>query len=344
MIRKKFWLIVSIFTVAMLSFLVNNIKTVDAENLNFDISAVQADNQIDKEKTYFDLLVKPSEGQDLTVKINNNSSKAKKFRVSINRAGTNRNGVIDYSTHGAKADKSLNNNLEKLVPAPKTVTVPANTSQDYTFHLKVPKKSFTGVILGGVRVQQIKKTSKKSKNAVSISNQFAYVIGLQLQSNEDYVAPQMKLLGVKAKQYNARNYVTANLQNTKPTIMHDVAVNAKVHTRGTKDKVMSYKKDNMTMAPNSNFDFPIGTNEQALKPGKYTLDLKATAEKGRYHWHFTKDFVITEKDANKLNKSAVDVKQGPNYFIWILVAVIIVIILLAIIIYLNQKNQSKRRH
>lgn len=307
---KKIWLVLSFSMMLLIGFFYggNNVK---AENLNFSVSAVKADNQLDEKNTFFDLLVKPNEGQDLTIKIQNSDSQAHKYRVSINRAGTNRNGVIDYSTHGVKPDKSLSksNNIESLVPAPTTVTVAANSTKEYTFHLNVPKKSFPGVILGGIRVQRVESNSKSSKG-VSIKNQFAYVIGLQLHSNEDYVAPDMKLLNVKAKQYNARNYVTANLENTKPTIMHNLNVNAKVHTKGTKDKVMTVQKNDMTMAPNSNFDFPIGANGKALKAGKYTLVLDAKAEKGRYHWHFTKDFVITDKTADKLNKSAVDTKQG----------------------------------
>lgn len=339
---KKISLLLAFSMIAVFSFFFGG-KNVSAENLNFTVSANQADNQIDKKTTYFDLLVKPNEGQDLTIKIQNSDTSAQKFRVSINRAGTNRNGVIDYSTHGVKPDKSLNNDIESLVPAPTTVTVPANSTKEYTFHLNVPAKEFPGVILGGVRVQKISGNDSKANKGVAIKNQFAYVIGLQLHSNEDYVAPKMKLLNVKAKQYNARNYVTANLQNTEPTIMHSLNINAKVNTKGTKDKVMTIKKNDMSMAPNSNFDFPISANGKALKAGKYTLVLDATAEKGRYHWHFVKDFVITDKTASKLNKSAVDTKQGPNYFVWIVLAIIVVIILLAIIIYLNQKNQKKRR-
>ncbi|MFD1472003.1 DUF916 and DUF3324 domain-containing protein [Companilactobacillus mishanensis] len=340
---KKFWLAITFSLIALFGVFFGGQTIANAESLKFTVSAVQPDSQIDKKTTYFDMLVKPNEDQNLTVKITNSDKKAHKYRVSINRAGTNSNGVIDYSTHGVKPDKSLKNNVESLVPAPTTVTVPAQTTQDYNFTLKTPAKDFGGVILGGVRVQQVSQDSSSKKKGVSIRNKFAYVIGLQLHSNEDYVAPDMKLLGVKAKQMNYRNYVTANLQNTKPTIMHDLVVNAKVHTQGKKDKVLSVKKTNMSMAPNSNFDFPIGTNGKALKAGKYTLVLDAKAEKGRYHWHFTKNFVITDKTANKLNKSAVDQEQGPNYFIWILVAIIIVIILLGIIIYLNQKNQKKRR-
>lgn len=343
MSKKKIWLVLSFSIMALFSIFAVSQATAKAESLNFSVSAVQADNQVDKQNTYFDLLVKPGEGQDLTVKIQNSDSSAQKYRISINRAGTNRNGVIDYSTHGVKPDTSLKNNIETLVPAPTTVTVPANTTQDYTFHLNVPKNAFSGVLLGGVRVQKVDSSSSKNNKGVSIKNQFAYVIGLQLHSNEDYVAPDMKLLNVKAKQYNARNYVTANLQNTEPTIMHNLKINAKVNTKGTKDKVMTVSKSDMTMAPNSNFDFPISANGKALKAGKYTLDLTATAEKGRYHWHFTKDFIITDKTANKLNKSAVDTQQGPNYFVWILVAIIVVIILLGIIIYLNQRNQKRRR-
>ncbi|WP_334329768.1 DUF916 and DUF3324 domain-containing protein [Companilactobacillus sp. HBUAS59699] len=341
---KKLWAALGISIVALLGIFFDS-QTVQAENLNFSVSATQADNQIDKKITYFDLLVKPDQGQDLTIKIQNTDSQENKYRVSINRAGTNRNGVIDYSTHGVALDKSLNPklNLESLVPAPTTVKVPANSTKEYTFHLNVPKKSFSGVILGGVRVQKVQDDDNKKSKGVSIVNQYAYVIGLQLQSNQDYVAPNMKLLNVKAKQYNGRNYINAYLQNPKPTIMHDLSIKARVNTKGTKDKILSTTKKMMTMAPNSNFGFPIETNGKTLKSGKYTLILDATAEKGKYHWHFSRDFAVTNKQASKLDKTSVDTHSEPNYFMWIVIAIIVILILLCIIVYLNQRNQKNRR-
>ncbi|WP_172968641.1 DUF916 domain-containing protein [Companilactobacillus mishanensis] len=144
---KKFWLAITFSLIALFGVFFGGQTIANAESLKFTVSAVQPDSQIDKKTTYFDMLVKPNEDQNLTVKITNSDKKAHKYRVSINRAGTNSNGVIDYSTHGVKPDKSLKNNIESQVPAPTTVTVPAQTTQDYNFTLKTPAKDFGGVML-----------------------------------------------------------------------------------------------------------------------------------------------------------------------------------------------------
>ncbi|WP_164966349.1 DUF916 and DUF3324 domain-containing protein [Companilactobacillus metriopterae] len=323
------------------------IQTVKAEEVSYNVSAEKADNQINPDVTYFDLLVDKGSSQELTIYIQNKSSSAKKYKVSVNRALTNRNGVIDYASHGTKLDSSTNFDIEKMVSKPQTVTVEANSTKQVKLQLNTPNEDFDGVILGGIRVEQENQnnTAKKSnsKQGATIVNKFAYVIGLQIRQNQNEVAPDLKMNKVGAQQFNYSNYITANLQNIKPTVVHKLEVNARITEKGKNATVLKAKKSNMSMAPNSNFDFPISTNGKAVKAGNYTIYVNAQSSDGQYKWSFKKDFVISNADANKLNNSAVDVKKGVNWFLIILIVFLLIIAGLLIYLYFNQRNKKHTR-
>lgn len=316
--------------------------TARAENLNYTVSADLPENQLNSKVSYFDLKVTPGQTQDLTIQIKNSDNSAHKYVVTPNRATTNDNGVIDYSQSKAKADQSLKFDIKSALSESQTVEVPAKTTKAVTFKLKVPKKGFSGVALGGINVVQETTASKKKSSGMTIENQYAYVIGLQLQEEEKVTAkPKMKLLGVKAKQLNYRNYVTANLQNTQPVIMHGLKVKSYVTAVNSSKKLVTTDKENLAMAPNSNFNFAIGDGTKPLKAGKYTLHLTATAEKGKYKWSFTRNFTISEQKAKELNKTAVGQEKQPNYFWWFIGLGAIIVALLGLVIWLLLKN---RRH
>ena len=327
----------------MISVLFSGLMIVaHAENLNYTVSADLPENQRNSKVSYFDLKVTPGQTQDLTIQIKNSDSSAHKYVVTPNRATTNDNGVIDYSKSKAKADQSLKFDIKSALSKSQTVEVPAKTTKAVTFKLKVPQKIFSGVALGGINVVQETSASKEKSSGMTIENQYAYVIGLQLQEEDNVTAkPKMKLLGVKAKQLNYRNYVTANLQNTQPVIMHGLKIKSYVTNVGSSKKLVTTDKENLAMAPNSNFNFAIGDGTKPLKAGKYTLHLTATAEKGKYKWAFTRNFTISAQKAKQLNKTAVGQEKQTNYFWWFVGLGVIIIALLGLVIWLLLKN---RRH
>lgn len=318
------------------------VTTAQAENLNYTVSADLPKNQLNSKVSYFDLKVTPGQTQDLTIQIKNSDNAAHKYVVTPNRATTNDNGVIDYSQSKAKADASLKFDIKSALSQSQTVEVPAKATKAVTFKLKVPKKGFTGIALGGINVVQETAASKNKTSGMTIENQYAYVIGLQLQEEAKVTAePNMKLLGVKAKQVNYRNYVTANLQNTAPVIMHGLKIKSYVTNVGSNKKITTTDKENLAMAPNSNFNYAIGDGNQALKAGNYTLHLTATAEKGKHKWQFTRNFTISEQKAKELNKTAVGQEKQPNYFWWFVGLGVIILALLGLVIWLILKNRRR---
>lgn len=317
-----------------------------AQSLHYSISAELPSNQINTSATYFDLLMKPNATQKLNVVINNADTVAHNYKVSINRSETNTNGVVDYAKHNKPAPQSLKYDIETIASTPSAVKVPAKSSKTVTVTVKMPSGTFSGVLLGGIRVAETDtKQSNTNSKGVSLTNKFAYVLGLQLRENKDLsgIKPDMTLNKVKATQLNNVNSISAYLENTAPILMHTVRVKAKVYKAGSNEVFVSSDKSNMMMAPNSVFAYPVNANKYPLEAGNYKLVVDAWAENAKYHWHFQKNFVITAAEANSLNKTAMGQKKPKtNWLLYILIALGILILLLLILLLIILFKRRKK--
>lgn len=324
------------------------------EDLTYTISVKPVSNQIDKQATYYDLLVEPSQKETLTVIVSNTGKEEKTLRVTPTNAITNQNGVIDYSRQDKdyKYDSNLKTPFTSLVEKEKQVTVPAGKSEEVRFEMTVPKEPFKGMILGGFLVDVVESeqgTDNSASGGVKIVNKFQLVKAVMLRESEETVKPEVVLNEVKPDLVSYRTAVTANLQNTEPTMFGDMTVEAKVTEKGKQEVLKSDTKKGLEMAPNSNFDYPIMWNNERLDPGEYTLSLLATS--GTKKWQFTKDFTITKDESNKLNKEAVELEE-PEKPYWLYILIIAIFILLSLILLVlvlrhraklkQQQNKAKR--
>ncbi len=133
----------------------------------------------------------------------------------------------------------------------------------------MPAKKFHCTLLGGFNiVREGQPTVKKQKNRVTLRNQFAYVIGLKVTESDAIIAPNLKLNHIKAGLVNYRTAITANLQNTKAVMIRGLKVDAVVTKLGSDQVLHRTVKSDIAMAPNSNFEYAINWDNEALKPGK----------------------------------------------------------------------------
>ncbi|WP_367300708.1 DUF916 and DUF3324 domain-containing protein [Leuconostoc carnosum] len=322
--------------------------SIHAAEMPFTVSTNIPDNQIDKNKTFFNLKVKPKQQQTITVKLTNTTPKDITVNVGVNSAKTNINGVVEYGKTDIKPDKSLKYLITDLVKYPSSVTVPANKSIDVPFDATMPEKNYDGIILGGIVFQQkpseVVANSSSSKGA-SVQNQYAYAVAMVLKESDKQVAPNLNLLKVSPGQNNARNVINAQIQNDKSVLMSKVKVDAKVYPKGANKPVYTSITNDMQIAPNSNFKYPITLKGTEMKPGNYTLKLSVTgtAYDKPQTWHFTRDFKIKSEQAKALNKSDVDVKANTNnnnYWIFILVGVLLLLIITLLILILIRQNKE----
>ncbi|MFO7232550.1 DUF3324 domain-containing protein, partial [Enterococcus faecium] len=164
--------------------------------------------------------------------------------------------------------------------------------------------------------------------------------GVKLQNDTDAVTPDLKLNSAKAGLQNSYTTVFANVQNPTPGIISKVNFDAKITKKGSKDVLYETKKENMSIAPNTNFDFPISLNKEKIEAGDYTVTIDANEGNTDKTWHLTTDFTIQSEKAKKINKEAVTEDKGISY----LPAIITVgILLLLIIAFLSYKLLKQKK-
>lgn len=343
-------------------------KPAFASEFSFGVTPLIPDNQIDKDKTYFDLRFDPGQKETVYVQLQNDLDHEVKVDVSVSPASTNSNVIVEYSKANAKRDKSLKYDLTKLVEAPPQVALAPHSAVKVPFAINMPDTGFSGVIAGGITFKEdpsdTKKTTDSSKGSgLAIENEYSYVVALLMRQNTDAVAPNLQLHDVKPSQLNARNVIMANLQNDRMTYINQVTVDAEITEKGDSQVLYQDHKDSLQVAPNTNFDFPVPLKGQPLKPGDYHIKLVVNGNKnpdGTYtrgkdaegkdirfsnQWVMEKDFTITGDVADELNAKDVTIK--PDYtWLFLLIGLLLVLaamLIIWLIIRRRKKNEEEER-
>lgn len=323
--------------------LLNGNQKAQASQLNFNVEAIIPENQVDKNKTYYDLRIEPGKMQDLKMMLHNSTDKDVSVELTAEAATTNLNGVVEYGKTKAKRDSTLKTSIGEIVTlSEENPVIPAKGSKEITLTVKMPTTDFDGVLAGGITVKETSPTTDKATKetkGMAIENRYSYVVALVLHGKNETIPSELKLNKVKATQVNVRNVISANLQNTKAKYLNQLSVDAKITKKGENKTLYSVKKEQMQMAPNSNFNLPIPLNGAALKSGKYTLKVKADSQGDT--WNFTRDFNISAEEAKKLNEQDVSIEKD-NTWLYVLIGVILLAALL-ILLYLIMRKRKKEK-
>jgi hypothetical protein len=326
-----FMLIVSLFYFPML---------IHAEDTgaNFTVQTKLPDAQIEGSKNYFDVNLSPKDETDLSIVIKNNIEKQITVNISAHTAFTNSNGVVEYAKDAPKKDPTLTYSINELLDYPKQIVLKPNETKQVDVRLTMPDESFEGLLAGGIVLQENEENESKKDTGLSVTNQYAYVVGVVASNERDQIEPSLDLLDVHPDQINYRNVFSAVIQNRTPVFVNQLEVEAKIYKSDQKDAVFSTKKTEMQVAPNSQLDFPIPLNGKKFESGRYKAVI--TAKSGEYEWNWEKKFSIKDKSIKEFNQTDVTIEQ-PNHTMWVLL--IIFLLMLLIILTLAVKLRSGKR-
>lgn len=285
-------------------------QRVHAEGAGFTVTPVLPANQIGGNSGWFNLLVKPGEKQALTVEVANQSDQAKKLELSLTNAYTQDNGQVGYDPNQHR-DASAVVQLTAMGSKPITVDLAAHQGRRVTFQIEPPTTPFAGQVLGAVYVRDLTMPAASSGSGFAVTNQFAMVVAVQLQTSAQLISPELHLLAVKPK----ADSVQATIQNAKPRLFGKLNLTAKVYPTGSSKAVLTQRATNYAMAPNSSFNYQL-TPKTNLVAGKYRLVIDATA--GTLKWHLTKTFTIKATVAAKTPAAPMKKSANNNWWQWLL--------------------------
>ncbi|WP_438763806.1 DUF916 and DUF3324 domain-containing protein [Enterococcus sp. AZ194] len=336
-------------------------QTAAASQLNFSVTPVIPENQIDKDKTYFELRMQPEQSQNLEVEMRNSTDKDVKVSIQVASATTNLNGVVEYSPNAIKPDKSLKYNIKDLVQIEEEVTIKANSKMNVPLKLTMPKESYDGILAGGITFQEVtsEKDQKETEDAgMAIKNEYAFAVGLVLKETDTQVKPDLKILDVNPSQVNVRNVINVGFQNPTATYVNQLRMIHEVTKKGETDVLYKSSAPRMQMAPNSNFDYPIALNGEKLQGGTYhlkTVAYSGLSDSGKYEvkdedgnmvrylykWEFEKDFEIKQEVAEKLNAKDVSIEKEEFPWLYVIIGVLILLVaILLLVLFLKRKKEN----
>ncbi|HIB3644122.1 TPA: DUF916 and DUF3324 domain-containing protein [Enterococcus faecalis] len=322
-------------------FAILQVDGVYASEMAYSVKANLPENQRSNEHTYFDLFMKPKQKQIIGITFENHSENPIELEVNYHAAQTNNNGVIDYKGTKERKDSSLAYDLKEFITGDQIIKLNSKEKKEVPYTITMPEKKFEGILLGGFHIHK-KGKEDATNQKVQIKNDYSYVIGLQLTETEKKVTPELKLNAVEPGLNNYRTTLFANLQNTVATMITDMTVTAEVYKENGAKVIHKTIKNNQSMAPNSNYDFPISWDNQAFQPGKYRLKLNAI-DKAGHKWSFNQDFEI-EDNVKKYNKEAVGINEHVNKYDYIIYTLIFILTLaIGIIAYLLFNLKRKDR-
>ncbi|EAD5716526.1 TPA: DUF916 and DUF3324 domain-containing protein [Listeria innocua] len=314
-----------------------------AEGNSFSVKAILPANQASS-VTYFDLQMEPKQKQKLDVEITNQSKEQMTINCVANTAITNEMGYVDYSIPKTKPDETLKYPFADITEVSDSeITLEPNETKIWSVNIQMPEESYDGIILGGLHFKEKtkEKTEKETKQEkeVQIKNEYAYVIGVKLTEKTTIVKPELALNQIKAGSRNYRNVVEINLQNTKATLVGGLAVDAKIYKQGSEKVLHEAKRTDLSMAPNSNFNYSVDWENQELKPGKYKLHLVAKNKDDKWEW--TKDFTISSDEAKKANDKALGLEKDYTW-LYITGGIILLLILITVTYLIGRRTAKKK--
>lgn len=347
LLKKYLWtpIFLWISIIAILGCNGEKVKAATNPPVSYNVMPELSSNQINKKVGYFDLKIAPNQKEQIKFKINNNDTKKHSYTISINRSATDKNGVIIYNKHNVKPDNDLKCNIEKLVTYPKHISLAPKTSSEVTVNVTGPSKRFDGVLLGGIFIMENNQVSNKTtKKGVTLKNEYSYVLGLQLQNNEKNIQPDLKFVKASEASENGQVYVDAKIDNDVPKVEQKFNVAAKVTPLNSKKVILRSEKENVSMAPDSYFDYPINVNtvtgskkSNRLRPGKYMVYLNIKDNGSQNIWRLQRKMTISRAQTRRINKKT---PVNNNKKLIILIIAILVIIA-GLVIWYYRKNRKE---
>nr|WP_236674608.1 DUF916 and DUF3324 domain-containing protein [Enterococcus sp. BWR-S5] len=315
-----------------------NVQTVSGEEIGFNVQAKLPENQQNQEISYYDLRMQPAQQQEITMTIFNTSNQEQTYEINVNQAYTNKNGFIDYERNDIEVDASQKYRLADIATYAPEITVSPQTSIDFSIQLTMPEEVFDGEILGGIQV--LKKTKEVEGEIV---NRYGYIIGLRLTETDTPVQRKLEVNEVRAEKTFGSTGIVAEIQN--PTmegighLKYDVEIKNKQEETVRKK---TFDKD-MSIAPNSTYDFAVDWEEESLEAGDYVLHLVIADAKGN-HWTFDEPFVITEEEAEKINQSLLPIAPSNNNPSWpfVLLGMLSGLAVSLLLLYLRKRKQRQQ--
>ena len=320
--------------------------------VSYSVKKIKAANEINETSSFYDLGVTKGENKEIQAIIANSSNQPIYVKSQIFTAFTNENGTITYNAKPKSISKNLKFKLSDFATieaSDKRIEVPPHSEKTVTAFIDVPKDVPDGVMLGAWYFEKENQVvENKEEQGIGIANKYSYSLAIKVTENQEIEKPELKLKGVTTGLSNYRKAIQATIENESPGIISKLTVNAQILNEKNGELLYERKQEDMIMAPNSNFSYPIFLKDQEMKSGDYVLNVEASTNDPKWpsqNWSWSQKFSITKEKAQQINQDALnDNVSSENNNNLVLIGVLFLIVSgLVTLFVLIRSNQKKKR-
>lgn len=305
-------------------------RAADSEK-GYSVAPVFSEHQTPGIENFFDIKWTPSSVEKFSIVIKNNTNEDHTYKIEVNKARTNKHGMVDYSDN-SKENDNVTYKLTNMIEIPKSVEVKANDKVVLDGSIKIPDVDFNGILMAGIHISEF---NVKDKDSI-VSNSVAYNIPFVLRGNNDNRPnPILTFDDVNVEKFSSEEYrLDSVLSNKGPNLMKDVKFISEIKDKN--NNVIDTQNYEIDITPETTFVYPIKLPSN-IKKGDYTLHLSVDhGDKDK--WDFQKKFSITDNDVKKIKDVSSSKRNKLTKYIYIVV--ILLIIIVCFLFY--WKNKLKR--
>lgn len=320
--------------------------------VSYSVKKVKGINEINETSSFYDLRVTKDEKKEIQAVIANSSNQPIYVESQIFTAFTNENGAITYNDEPKALSKSLKfkiSDFTTIAASDSRTEVPPHSEKTVTAYIDVPKDAPNGVMLGAWYFEKENQIAEnKEEKGIGIANKYSYSLAIKLTVNQEIEKPELKLKSVTTGLSNYRKAIQATIENQSPSIISKLTINAQVFSEKNTEIVYERKQEEVIMAPNSSFAYPIFLENQEMKSGNYILNIEASTDDPKWpsqKWSWGQKFSITEEKAKQINEAALNdnFSSKKNNNLVLVGGLFISVSGLMILFVLIRSNQKKKR-
>lgn len=267
-----------------------------SESDGFYVTPILPENQREGINTYYDLMIKPNDTQEVQLVVINKTNDFQKFSVVIENSFTNDDVSIGYGNLN-QYDETLKAKLTDLVRAPTETELEPHEAKTLSFTIKAPKEPFKGMVLGGIRVTE---ASDDKQAAGGVSNLFSYVLPIKLRMSTDPIKQELVFKDIIVKKNRKAIEVKASIQNPQPALISELTLTTKVFNEKQQEPLAVKTMKNLQVAPNTQFYPNIYLGKKALRSGEYRIQVSVKGKELSETWE--KTITLKKDEVKEVNK------------------------------------------
>jgi len=239
----------------------------------------------------FDIFVTPGQTVELGIEVHNLRDEPIAVEVTVVTAGTNRNGIIGYSSTGEFGGTLpfLFEDVITMPPGVDVLTIPPLTTATLPFTIEVPAGGFDGLALGAIHVL-LGITEEELAEAGMIVNRFAAALPIRMRISEPQMDPEFYLGHARAGILHYRTVFVIDVHHPVPRITRPTYTSTWIYPAGSDSPVFTQEDMPVEYTPHAIFPATLMDEGLGIDPGDYIARVRIEYD-GRV-WNLEQAFTV----------------------------------------------------